>query len=57
MEWQGEFEQGNIYFNREKTFDLVDQLLQFPDVQHDDLVDAMVYSFRKTKKSFIIDTF
>jgi len=57
MEWQWEFEQGNIYFNREKTFDLVDQLLQFPDVQHDDLVDAMVYSFRKTKKSFIIDTF
>ena len=57
MEHQWDFEQWNIYFNREKTFDLVDQLLQFPDVEHDDLVDSMVYSFRKVKKSFIIDTF
>jgi len=39
------------------TFDLVEQLLQFPDTEHDDLVDAMVYSFRKTKKSFTISTF
>jgi predicted phage terminase large subunit-like protein len=49
MEYQGDFEQGNIYFNRDLTFNLVEQLMQFPDVEHDDLVDAMVYSFRKKK--------
>lgn len=54
MEWQGDFEQGNIYFNRETTHELVDQLLAFPDVEHDDLVDGMVYSFRKKKKGFYL---
>lgn len=57
LEFQWEFEQGNIYFNREKTYDLIDQLLMFPDVQYDDLVDWMVYSFRENKKPFIIETF
>ena len=55
MEWLWEFEQGNIYFNKEKTYWLVEQLLAFPDVEHDDLVDAMVYSFRKKRKSFFME--
>ena len=57
MEFQWDFEQWDVYFNRELTITLVEQLLAFPDVEHDDEVDSMVYSFRKVKKSFIIDTF
>ena len=56
MEWQWEFEQWNVYFNRELTYDLVEQLLSFPDVEHDDLVDAMVYSFRKKQGWFMFET-
>ena len=52
MEYEGDFEQGHVYFNKSLTFDLVEQLLSFPDVEHDDLVDGMVYSFRKKKKGF-----
>lgn len=53
MEHQGEFEQWLIYFNRALTMELIDQLLQFPDVDHDDLVDAMVYSLKNPKKKVL----
>lgn len=56
MEWQWDFEQWEIYFNKSLTYDLVEQLIMFPDVEHDDLVDAMVYSFRKKKKKFYISS-
>ena len=55
LEWQWEFEQWNIYFNKSKTYNLVEQLLMFPDSQFDDMVDWMIYSFRKKKKSFIMN--
>ena len=51
--WQGSFETWTIYFNidDDETLNLQQQLLQFPDVPHDDLVDSMVLSFwQKTKK-------
>jgi len=56
MEWQWEFEQWFVYFNKELTYDLVEQLLDFPDVEHDDEVDGMVYSFwPRRKKLLFID--
>lgn len=53
MEWQAEFENGNIYFHPD-TQELVDQLVNFPDGEHDDLVDAMVHSFVRGKGAPIL---
>ena len=47
LEWQYLFEQWKVFFNPEWTEALVKQLLDFPNVLYDDLVDSMVYSFRK----------
>jgi len=56
MEWQWDFEQWLIYFNKSLTYDLVEQLIDFPDVEHDDLVDGMVYWFwPKRRKLLFID--
>ena len=44
MEWQAEFENGRVFFH-ESCSRLVDQLLMMPASEHDDMVDAMMYSF------------
>jgi len=50
--YQGDFENWKIFFNEDEnmTEQLVIQLVQFPDVDHDDLVDSMVRSFWEKKK-------
>jgi len=50
MEKQYIFEQWKIWFKTEWTESLINQLLEFPNVIHDDLVDSLVYSIRKKKK-------
>lgn len=46
MEKSPDFENGNVFFAPGKATDaLVEQLLSFPEVLHDDLTDALVYSF------------
>lgn len=46
MEKTPDFENGNVFFAPGKATDaLVEQLLSFPEVLHDDLTDALVYSF------------
>lgn len=54
VEKQHLFEQWKVFFYTQWTQTLVDQLLEFPNVAHDDLVDAMVYSFNKKKKKLIL---
>lgn len=54
MEKQWLFEQGKIFFSSDGTNDLVTQLIDFPNVLHDDLVDAFVYSIEDKKKSFMM---
>lgn len=51
MEWQADIEQ-NVVFNPDNAgvVDLTENLVQFPNVSHDDDVDAMVYSFIKPTK-------
>ncbi len=56
MEKQAEFEQGFISFDPEweGIKDLIEELINFPNVIHDDRVDAMVYSLDdKTPEIFI----
>lgn len=54
MEKQYLFEQWKVYFNIENTWILVNQLLEFPNVLHDDLVDSLVYWLEiKTKKEVL----
>lgn len=52
-EFQGMFERGEVFF-LPGTEKLVDQLLAFPNVKHDDLVDSMVNSFN-TGSGMIIE--
>lgn len=52
MEYQAPIENGQIVFNPDDqgVVDLVANLFEFPNVAHDDDVDAMVYSFYEPKK-------
>ena len=43
-EYEGAFNRGEIFFDPDMSDGLEKQLLAFPNVDHDDLVDAMVYS-------------
>lgn len=52
MEKQSLFEQGKVFFSTENTGNLVSQLLDFPNVLHDDLVDAFEMSMEIEKKGF-----
>jgi len=54
MEHQAIFEDGKVFFNKDNTQSLIDELLSFPDAQHDDMVDSMVYSFFGKRNSFFI---
>lgn len=45
LEHEAPFNAGDVFFHPEKAANAVEQLLSFPDVLHDDLVDAVVYSF------------
>lgn len=58
MEKQMLFEDKKVYFSpwywNEK---LVDQLLEFPNGEHDDRIDAMLLSYQITNKSFYIAAF
>ncbi len=45
------FEQQRVFFSK-NTEELVNQLVNFPNVPHDDLVDAMVYSLEDQRRSY-----
>ena len=47
MEYQWAFERWLIRFNPENSmvWELLAQLREFPIIDHDDMVDSMVYSF------------
>lgn len=48
-EYETDFERWLVYFqDGDNTKSLVDQLLLFPNVENDDLVDSMVFSFKET---------
>ncbi len=49
LEYQGDFERGEVYFRNDMSTDLENQLLPFPNVDHDDLVDWMMLSFKDEK--------
>lgn len=55
MEKQNLFEQWRVLFDPNWPWIdiLINQLLDFPNVKHDDLVDALVYSLDEKKKSFV----
>lgn len=57
MEKQILFEQWKVYFYTQNTSDLVDELLTFPNWEHDDRIDAMLFSITDKNKSFFISAF
>ena len=48
---QVQFEQRNIYLPRQVDRAFIDELLVFPDGEHDDFVDALVYAVRSVDLS------
>lgn len=49
LEHQGDFERWEVYFRNDMSSDLENQLLAFPNVDHDDMVDSMNLSFKDDK--------
>lgn len=44
------FEQGKVYLHKSLPKSFRDQLLTFPDCEHDDMVDALVYAYMGASK-------
>jgi len=56
MEKQIQFEDHKIYF-APGTEELVDELLSYPNAEHDDRIDAMLFSITEQNRSFFISSF
>ena len=56
MEKQILFEDKRIYFKPETTTELVNELLEFPDWEHDDYIDSMLFSLYEREKKFFISS-
>jgi predicted phage terminase large subunit-like protein len=54
-EYEGAFNRWEIFFDPKMSDWLERQLLAFPNVEHDDLVDALVYSLGEPKIRFIME--
>jgi len=54
MEKQILFEDWLVYFVPETTTELVEELLAFPNGEHDDRIDSMLFAMNEQKKSFFI---
>jgi predicted phage terminase large subunit-like protein len=58
MEKQSLFEQWKVFFNSNWTTDLVSQLLDFPNVLNDDLVDWLTQGLEtQEEKKFLFESF
>ena len=56
MEKQILFEDKRIYFKPETTTELVNELLEFPDWEHDDYLDSLIISLTEREKKFFISS-
>lgn len=56
MEKQILFEDKRIYFRPETTTELVNELLEFPDWEHDDYIDSMLFWLYEREKKFFISS-
>lgn len=56
MEKQILFEDKRIYFKPETTTELVNELLEFPDWEHDDYIDSMLFWLYEREKKFFISS-
>jgi predicted phage terminase large subunit-like protein len=45
----GMIEVGDVYFLQKNQDTLIDQLTQYPDVEHDDEMDALVFALAKAQ--------
>jgi predicted phage terminase large subunit-like protein len=54
LEYQWEFESGNIFFNTKWCEDLIEELLAFPNWEFDDMVDSLMLSFWEEENEWVI---
>ena len=57
MEKQIQFENHDVYFVPETTTELVEELLVFPNGEHDDRIDSLLFAMTEQNKSFFISSF
>lgn len=57
MEKQILFEDHKVYFYPWATDDLVDELITFPNWEHDDRIDSLLFALTEPKKNFFISSF
>ena len=56
MEKQILFEEWRVYFAPWND-ELIDELLTFPNAEHDDMVDSMLFTMQETRNKFFIASF
>lgn len=57
MEKQIIFEDRKIFFHSDNTSELVNELLVFPNWEHDDRIDSMLFALTESKNNFFISSF
>ena len=46
----GQIEVGDVYFLKDSQNSLIEQITQYPDVEHDDEMDALVFALTKAQQ-------
>lgn len=56
LEYQWDFEAGNIFFNTTGCDELIEELIAFPNWEYDDMVDSMMMSFNDDHDEWLMES-
>ena len=56
LEYQGDFEAGNVFFNTTGCDELIEELIAFPNWEYDDMVDSMMMAFNDDHDEWLMES-